>query len=429
MCGIVFYDNQGRSRATRDAFRRYQAQQTRGKLGFGCVSVAHKKINKIYRSVDETGIRKILGDKSDMALFHHRMPTSTPNYEECTHPIFVSNELLEYDYYVVHNGVINNPTELKLEFEKLGFVYTTELKEMFKIKDKLYEGAVIKFNDSESLAIDMCIAIEQGNEKIKSKGSVAFVALQVNKDTKMVDTVFFGRNTNPLKMQHIQKVFSLASIGEGEEVEAHKLYAYDTKTKTITKTDLDIGENYKPAASTYLLPSRSSREPDEEDYHPISRVPFRRHYGRNNTQVIKDFPQHNATVDILEAKVLANKRKKEKEIVLSSCHMKNERGVDVMISFNLQGDYLERTDIHIDDIPKIKGYQWDWYGRIMDEMNRNISLKIQHHRAGLVLSENLTLEKIKARAAELKLFTHVVLEQKMTGDEEKKIIKPMMKVM
>jgi len=46
-----------------------------------------------------------------MIIAHHRYPTSTKNLINQTHPIQVSNELLEHDYLVIHNGVITNDAE------------------------------------------------------------------------------------------------------------------------------------------------------------------------------------------------------------------------------------------------------------------------------------------------------------------------------
>lgn len=427
MCGIVLIDTQGNGKATKSVFRRYQAQQGRGKLGFGCVSVSHKKINKVYRSVDETGIRKILGDKSDMALFHHRHPTSTPNYEECTHPIFVSNELLEYDYYVTHNGIISNPQELKTEFEKLGFTYTTELKEMFKIGEKFYEGSVIKFNDSESFAIDICIAIEQGNKKIKSKGSVAFVALQVDKEKQTVDTIFFGRNTNPLKMQNINQTFTLASLGAGDDIEPHMLYAYDTHTKKVTTSELGIGENYKPPVS-YLPPSthhrhsgaRSGWEDDDgEGYFKRSGAP----YGRKNSQLIAVFPKHDNALDALMARATAKGKKKDKKegLIKSSISIKNAKNIDTMVVFSMRGEFLDRTDVHFNSIQKIQDYQWDWYKRIVNDMDANIKFKVAAHRVGSTLLEQMYSERISARARELKLFSDIVNNKNKDVAEPKEI--------
>ena len=129
MCGIVAGFSKKGKRISKSIMKRYLAQKHRGSQGFGYVM--YYKDGKggsisVGRSIDEAGIRtQIMNENSSIGLFHHRLPTSTPNVEEATHPIFVSNEELDYDYFVVHNGVIRNADELKKKHEDLGYEYTT----------------------------------------------------------------------------------------------------------------------------------------------------------------------------------------------------------------------------------------------------------------------------------------------------------------
>jgi hypothetical protein len=69
----------------------------------------------------------------------------------------VSNKMLKFDYYVVHNGMISNDEELKKEHEKLGFAYTTKCMEyQSKFYNKFFIkclslNSLFKFSDSELL--------------------------------------------------------------------------------------------------------------------------------------------------------------------------------------------------------------------------------------------------------------------------------------
>ena len=103
-----------------------QDQLSRGKEGFGILMINEKNEVIVKRA---TEISKALLDlymtKSNMIIMHHRNPTSSDNKLSQTHPIFVSNGSLKYDYYVIHNGMISNSDELRENHEKLGFIYNT----------------------------------------------------------------------------------------------------------------------------------------------------------------------------------------------------------------------------------------------------------------------------------------------------------------
>jgi glucosamine 6-phosphate synthetase-like amidotransferase/phosphosugar isomerase protein len=158
-------------------------------------------------------------------LLHHRIPTSSDNKLKQTHPFLVDNGSLQFKYLLVHNGVIRNDDELKKEHESLGFIYTTE------------NG--IKFNDSECVAIEVARFIEGQIDIVGTKGSNAFMCLQINKKTEKVTQIFFGRNEgNPLNMSKTRNKMIVSSAGPGVEVKPFKLYGckLDAEMKLSKKT-------------------------------------------------------------------------------------------------------------------------------------------------------------------------------------------------
>lgn len=264
MCGIVCYiRNDGKS-AAKSVMKRYRKQKTRGTQGFGYISIDSKgRFHDWKRAKFEHEIEKeIKGDQSSTILFHHRFPTSTPNFAEASHPIHVSNERLDHDYYVVHNGMITNDEALKEAHGKEGYEYTTTIIEQYVTKDTIYSTEM--FNDSEALAIEIAKVLDGDQKDIEAEGSIAFIALQVNKHSKKVMNIFYGRNyANPLRIHIEDNFISLASEGIGESIEADVLHKYDLETKTITSRKLDIGntivksDRYAEDDGYYGLPSKS----------------------------------------------------------------------------------------------------------------------------------------------------------------------------
>lgn len=427
MCGIVCVNASGKKcRASKVAFRRYEGQKKRGNEGYGCVSMSHGKVTNLYRSEDEAGIRKILSDKGSMILFHHRKPTSTPNYTECTHPIFVSNEKLEYDYYVVHNGIIENALFLKGEYEKLGFEYTTEVQEMYKTKGKIYEGKTTKFNDSESLAIDLAVAIEEGRTEIKSRGSIAFVALQVDKNTKDVGTIFFGRNNrNPLVLDESDGGFILSSEGEGNEIEAHKLFAYDTKSKKVTSSDLMIGINYPvppPAKVPYDKPDERQRSLywEEEEREAMGFLPPPSRSGNGSHHATHDI-MRNVASEFARGRTKMSKKERTRYkygIVESTMTVYNRYGLKDDITFKVQGCFLYRTRIDISRIATLYQHEWEWYLRVIRDYDQMVEMIRYNTKMKIPFEKDLCISKLKSLSVELESITRTVNKRPLGDDFE-----------
>lgn len=220
MCGIIahFHTGENKEPVNEGVIAQYEDQHARGKEGFGVVTINEKMEAKVARATEGT---KFMWDlhmiPSRFMMVHHRFPTSTGNYMDQTHPIVVDNGSLAHIYLVVHNGVISNDDEKKKEHEDLGFIYTTEYKTT---------GNVHKFNDSETLAIEAARFIEGQVNKIDIQGSVAFVALQINRKTKKVERLYFARNSrSPLNMAKTRNKLYLSSQGKGNEVTVNTLYS------------------------------------------------------------------------------------------------------------------------------------------------------------------------------------------------------------
>ena len=210
----------------------YEEQHARGTKGFGVIDINKNLKVEVKRACEPTKFMfDLFMSKSNMLVVHHRTPTSTDNALDQTHPISVKNDLLDYDYLVVHNGIISNDDELKEAHEKLGFEYTTAY-----TLEGVHAYGRDKFNDSEALAVELALKIEKkGDPQQKVKGSAAFIALQLDKKTGKTNKVFFGRNTSPLNMLKQKFSLRLSSEGEGDAIEAGKLYSFIPKLDTPVK--------------------------------------------------------------------------------------------------------------------------------------------------------------------------------------------------
>lgn len=249
MCGIAYLRHFSKN-ANNGVLELYKNQSHRGSEGFGCLFLDDKI--RLGRSEDEKKMIDIVNNtKSKEILFHHRYPTSTPNFEEATHPIVVSNKELSHDYYVVHNGVITNTGVLYNKHQKLGYIYTTLIEQKYITKMNTYTDTM--YNDSECLAIEIARFIEGKSDKIDASGSIAFIAIQVNKKTKKKVAMYYGRNGgNPLKSYRSSNRFILSSEFQGGVlIPENKLFRIDYATDKTTEEDVKIG-NYTSPTYSYI---------------------------------------------------------------------------------------------------------------------------------------------------------------------------------
>lgn len=237
-----------------------QDQLTRGKEGFGIVFIDKQNKIEVRRATELTKVMVDLYMKeSNLILLHHRYPTSTKNKINQTHPLEIKDGSLKHDYLVVHNGVIRNDEELKEKHEALGFVYQTQVTTI----TGTYES--IDFNDSEAVAIEVARLLDGQEKDIEVEGTMAFIAIKINKETGKAMSIHFARNEgNPLKLSKSRGVMTLSSEGKGDDIKPFTLYNLDIKTLDLKKQKLIIKE---PEVEEL-------KEPDTKDIE-IHKIPFK----------------------------------------------------------------------------------------------------------------------------------------------------------
>ena len=264
MCGIIAAFNTAAKigKESKQAFikperandyiiNQYQEQSTRGQKGFGIIRIDSKHKVEIDRACESTKFLLDLYMKdSDMIIAHHRQPTSTENKMGQTHPILVTNDKLEHIYLFVHNGMVANHEELRKKHMELGFQYQTDCYEK-----AYYNGKPeLKWNDTESLAIEVALYIENQSKMIETENGAAFIVLQIDKKTEKAKKVFFGKNGSysSLKMSKTRGKLRISSEGEGSDVKENILYSFEIKDKTM---DLKKrGLLFKVKAPTVVTP-------------------------------------------------------------------------------------------------------------------------------------------------------------------------------
>lgn len=238
MCGLVYVKRKDGKEAKKMVIKRYRKQKDRGQSGFGYIAIQKDGTIKIKRATTEKEIFKALEKStSRQILFHHRLPTSTPNLLEMTHPIIIRHRTLKYNYYLMHNGIILNDTDLKEKHEELGFTYNTEMEKRYLTKKNTYTlGELI--NDSEALAIELALMFEGKQDEIETRGSIAFFLAQVEKKTKKLNGLYCGRNSNPIKAHRAKDFFTLTSEGQGVEISQNNIFKIEDDKLVLTEYTL-----------------------------------------------------------------------------------------------------------------------------------------------------------------------------------------------
>jgi hypothetical protein len=195
MCGIIgLISRQGGEEAQDFILDQFEEQKTRGSQGFGLIRVNKNQV-KVKRATETTrALFDVSRTQDPIMLFHHRMPTSTRNSVSQTHPMEITHDELEFDYLVLHNGVIRNTEELyKIHTEELGYAYKTKE----NTAQTYYHNKA--FNDTESFAIELARFLDGKGEEIGSFGSQAFLGIKIKKTTQKPHSIFWGTNeSNPL---------------------------------------------------------------------------------------------------------------------------------------------------------------------------------------------------------------------------------------
>ena len=221
MCGIIYAKNLKDNHPVNNLVKiLYENQKDRGQQGFGFVGMNKEHIDT-YRATEQKGILKFLNNHYyDEIIFHHRLPTSTQNTLKSTHPFVI--EVEDKKYYFVHNGIIQNAEKLKEKHAKRGIAYSSEKGDTF--------------NDSEALAWEFCLWLNNKQKKIEAKGSVAFICLETNRETNRAQKLYFYCNGEvPLKIYQDKNLFLLASEGNYTELRQNWLYFWDYHKRQISR--------------------------------------------------------------------------------------------------------------------------------------------------------------------------------------------------
>jgi predicted glutamine amidotransferase len=215
----------------------FENQCSRGQKGFGIIRINKGKV-EVDRACETTKFLMDLYLKpSSMIIAHHRTPTSTDNLLDQTHPMWVSNDCLENDYLVIHNGIISNDDDLRLKHIELGFKYQTEYTKI-SYQDKREQV----WNDSEAIAIELALFIEKKISTISIDNAAAFMVLQIDKKTNKAKKVFFGKNGSysDLNIFKAENELQISSEGIGEEVKENILFSFDIKDPLMTLKETQI---------------------------------------------------------------------------------------------------------------------------------------------------------------------------------------------
>lgn len=236
MCGIVYAHAFDGTPVNNAVMQQFDSQRHRGLEGFGLFDGQEKNIVKTSK---EDGILKwLVKYDSNLILFHHRNPTSTINVKRAAHPFSTKDYFGDDQYIMVHNGYITNAKTLFATHQEMGITYQSKL-----IDDT--------FNDSEALAWDLALTLEGKQDSLTARGAIAFICLKLHKGA--LEKMYFGRNSNPLKLFRHKEGIALSSEGEGELIEDNTLYTYNYKLNRLTNRAFNIPQyadyNYTPSRS------------------------------------------------------------------------------------------------------------------------------------------------------------------------------------
>jgi predicted glutamine amidotransferase len=230
--------------------------------GFGLFD--GQKLNIVRSTKEEKLLKWLVKYDSNLIMFHHRFPTSTPNVKRAAHPFTTGKFFGDNQYILIHNGHITNSAILKKEHEALGITYHSQLE----------DG---KFNDSESLLWEFALVMEGRKEKLGTNGGAAFICVKLHEGK--LDKMYYARNTNPIYVEQDETGIVLSSAGEGQMALAHHLYEWDYETSILTKKEFEVPPkwtftpSYTSKSSKQLgMGFRSDSFRDEEDEDDFDRA-------------------------------------------------------------------------------------------------------------------------------------------------------------
>jgi len=247
MCGIVYTN--GKNTAAR-TLAQYKKQATRGREGFGFLAIHKHCIVKHRRSEKE--ITKLLNTQE--IVYHHRFPTSTPNFQECAHPIPMYHKDWKSNYFIAHNGVVSPYNHMDAATKK-GYRFTTMLtteKITRTARGKEEKDSYVTINDSEMLGFNFAQLLEGKVKTVYVTGSMAVILIQQDKMTGKTRTYAYRNDANPLKMHVTADGLMLSSEGEGHNIDPYRLY--EVKGNVLEDTHLVT----PPAPKKDVVPYKES---------------------------------------------------------------------------------------------------------------------------------------------------------------------------
>lgn len=252
MCGLIGFI--GRKDANRELARdflldQYDEQNGRGNRGFGLIRSDENTLQVRRSTLEIKALMDINNIKENVLFFHHRAPTSTPNYQDQTHPFLVKHDELKNDWLVMHNGVITNAHELiKYHQNELGYAYTS----YYEAESKYgYAAKMQHFNDSESFAIELARYLEELTKEIDTRGAVAFLAIRLNKTTGLAEEYYWGRNDlhSPLVLDETPEGIIIASeLPAGDDIIDNIVESLEAKYLYAKNPPKELRNKIKPRA-------------------------------------------------------------------------------------------------------------------------------------------------------------------------------------
>lgn len=236
MCGLIYKHSLKGRPVNQFILEQYEAQKSRGQEGFGIFD--GQEMNLIHEPGEKNIKRWLRRYNSTVIMFHHRNPTSTINVKRACHPFSTKDRYGDNQYILIHNGHISNSEDLFDAHTQKGIEYQSLLQDW-------------SFNDSESLLWDFAEYMEGNQTELKAEGGIAFICVKLVKGE--LDSLYFGRNVNPLKLYKNKKGLQLSSEGHGEMVTAHTLYTYSYATNQLAEKLVHIPTySYRPATKPYV---------------------------------------------------------------------------------------------------------------------------------------------------------------------------------
>jgi hypothetical protein len=116
------------------------------------------------------------------------------------------------------------------------------------------------------VAYDFVLYLESIINKIRAKGSMAIIVLEIDNQTQKATNLYYFRNNgNPLVKQNKEKFFKLASENKkGTSIEKNTLYTRDLETGITIEQFIDLPE-YKTYNCTYTNTSKMGFNYDDSD--------------------------------------------------------------------------------------------------------------------------------------------------------------------